>query len=199
MQARPLSSSVELPRLVKQVRLPHLIDPHCSRFFPVLQFLKLSGFSPIIATASVRNTGFVKAFGATHVVDRTLPASDLVRTIRELAGRPIELVYDAISTVETKELGYDIVAAGGSLILVIPEYIDHYKMPTGKDVRVVEAAGEFSLPENQEFGAKFTIIFEKLLRDAVIKVCAEHVSWTVYSISNVALCSRVSLRSLQVG
>ena len=142
-------------------------------FCAVIQFLKLSGFSPIITTASLRNTDFVKSFGATHVVDRTLPVVTLAQTIRDLAGGPVELVYDAISTTETKPLGYDIVAPGGSLILVIPEYVDHYKMPSTKEVNIVEAMGEFSLPENREFGAKFTVEFEKMLRDGVIKVCEE--------------------------
>ncbi|RPD54789.1 GroES-like protein [Lentinus tigrinus ALCF2SS1-7] len=135
----------------------------------VIQFLNLSGFSPIIATASLRNTDFVKSFGATHVVDRSLPRATLIQTIKQLTEGPIELVYDAISVRETKELGYEIASPGGSLILVVPEHVDHYKMPSGKDVRIVEAMGMFIVPENMEFGAKFTVEFEKLLQDGVVK------------------------------
>ncbi|KAI0711848.1 GroES-like protein [Cerioporus squamosus] len=136
----------------------------------VIQFLKLSGFAPIITTASLRNTEFVQSFGATHVVDRTLPRAELVQTIQNIAGgRPIELVYDAISVHETKDLGFELVAPGGSLIILIPEHADNHKFPSTKDVRVIEAFGEFSVPENRDFGAEFTVELEKLLRDGVIK------------------------------
>ncbi|TFK93790.1 GroES-like protein [Polyporus arcularius HHB13444] len=135
----------------------------------VIQFLKLSGFSPIITTASLRNTAFVQSFGATHVVDRTLPRAELVQTIQKIAGGPIDLVYDAISVYETKDLGYEIVSSGGSLIILIPEHADNHKFPSTKDVRVIEAFGEFSVPENREFGAEATVEIEKLLQDGLIK------------------------------
>ena len=38
----------------------------------MIQFAKLSGFSPIITTASPRHTARLQALGATHVVDRAL-------------------------------------------------------------------------------------------------------------------------------
>lgn len=37
----------------------------------VIQFAKLSGFSPIITTASPRHIAHLQALGATHVIDRT--------------------------------------------------------------------------------------------------------------------------------
>ena len=132
--------------------------------------MKLSGFSPIITTASVHNTAFVQSFGATHIVDRTLPHATIVETIQQFAGGPVELVYDAVSVVETQELGYEIVSPGGSLIILVPEEIDHRKIPS-KDVRVIVAAGFFAAPENGEIGAQFTVEFERLLRDRILKVC----------------------------
>ncbi|KAI0692463.1 GroES-like protein [Cerioporus squamosus] len=171
--ARQLSSLVELPPLDKQVlvlRSPRAQTVNSSSLSRIaIQFLKLSGFSPIITTASLRNTQFVKSLGATHVVDRTLPRAELVQTIQNIAGGPIELVYDAICVAETKELGYEITLPGGALVVVVPEHVDQYKMPSTKDVRVVEAMGELTVPPNREFGVRFTVEFEKLLQDGVIK------------------------------
>ena len=132
--------------------------------------MKLSGFSPIITTASVHNTAFVQSFGATHIVDRTLPRATIVETIRRFAGGLVDLVYDAVSVVETQELGYEIVSTGGSLIILVPEEIDRRKI-SSKNVNVIIAAGFFAVPENGEIGAQFTIEFERLLRDRILKVC----------------------------
>ncbi len=156
------------PAFTQTLRSTDVSPTHCT----VIQFLKLSGFYPIITTASLRNTEFVQSFGATHVVDRTLPRAELVQTIQQIAGGPIDLVYDAISVPETKDLGYEIVSPGGSLIILIPEHVDDHKFPSTKDVRVIEAFGEFSVPENREFGAEATVEIEKLLQDGVIKVRA---------------------------
>ena len=139
-------------------------------FSIVIQFMKLSGFSPIITTASVHNTAFVQSFGATHIVDRTLPRATIVETIRRFAGGLVDLVYDAVSVVETQELGYEIVSTGGSLIILVPEEIDRRKI-SSKNVNVIIAAGFFAVPENGEIGAQFTIEFERLLRDRILKVC----------------------------
>ncbi|KAG6811821.1 hypothetical protein H0H92_005680 [Tricholoma furcatifolium] len=41
----------------------------------VLQLAKLSGFSPIVTTASLSNAKYLKSLGATHVIDRTIATS----------------------------------------------------------------------------------------------------------------------------
>lgn len=137
---------------------------------PALQFLRLSGFSPIITTASLRNSDLVKAYGATHVVDRTLPASAVAAEIKRIAGGPINLVYDAISLTETKNLAFDVLAPGGSLVLVLPEDLDGYKRPEGAQANVMSAAGELSFPQNRDLGIRFATEFEKLLQQGLIKV-----------------------------
>lgn len=136
---------------------------------PALQFFKLSGFSPIITTASPRNSELAKSFGATHVVDRALPRAALVSEIQRIAGGPIGVVYDAISVPGTKDVGYDVLAPGGSLIIVVPGSADGHKLPDG-DKNVVTAMGLISLPEHLEFGAKLAREAEKLLEQGLIKV-----------------------------
>ncbi|KDR68597.1 hypothetical protein GALMADRAFT_256879 [Galerina marginata CBS 339.88] len=111
----------------------------------VLQFAKLSGFSPIITTASVKHTEFLKSLGATHVLDRNLPAGDLITEVKKIAGKPIDIVYDSISLADTQHVGLDLLASGGQLVTVL--------QPTGKvpeDKTVIAALGIPRLPHNIE-------------------------------------------------
>ena len=48
----------------------------------VIQLSKLSGFNPIITTASLHNTDALKEIGATHVLDRNLPSDALFAEIK---------------------------------------------------------------------------------------------------------------------
>ncbi|KAI0788269.1 GroES-like protein [Fomes fomentarius] len=132
----------------------------------VLQFLRLSGFSPIIATASLHNADLVKSVGATHVLDRTIPSAALVDQIQTIAGGPIDLVYDSITTSETAKLGYDLVAPGGSLIIVTPF---HDEFPEDKEVNVVFAFGTLSVPENHKFSVRLAREVEGLLEKGLYK------------------------------
>ncbi|KAI0788293.1 GroES-like protein [Fomes fomentarius] len=131
-----------------------------------LQFLRLSGFSPIIATASLRNADIVKSVGATHVVDRSLPSAALIEEIQKIAGGPIELVYDAITASDTLKVGYDLVAPGGSLIIVSHF---HDKLPEDKEVNVVTTFGMLAVPENHEFSARLAREVEGLLKQGLFK------------------------------
>ena len=70
-----------------------------------IQVARLSKFSPIIATASPHNEALLKSLGATHVIDRSLPASTIAAEVEKIAdGKPVELVYDAISLLDTQAL-----------------------------------------------------------------------------------------------
>ncbi|EDR03259.1 uncharacterized protein LACBIDRAFT_253472 [Laccaria bicolor S238N-H82] len=86
-------------------------------FSPVIQLAKLSGFSPIITTSSVKHTEYLKSLGATHVVDRNSP---LLAQIKDITTQPILFVYDAISERDTQQAGLDILAAGGTMVTVLP-------------------------------------------------------------------------------
>ncbi|KAI0648658.1 GroES-like protein [Trametes meyenii] len=135
----------------------------------VIQFLKLSGFSPIITTASPRNEELVKSLGATHVFDRSLPASTLSAEILKLAGGPLPFVYDAVSVQDTQNLAYDLVAPGGHILLLLPENVDAAKKTDGRDVKFSLSSPWLAFPYNYEFGKVFVKEFEKLLADGSFK------------------------------
>ncbi|KIM40713.1 hypothetical protein M413DRAFT_446109 [Hebeloma cylindrosporum] len=86
----------------------------------VIQLARLSGFSPIITTASLKHTDNLKSLGATAVFDRDLPASELVKEIKKLTNEPIKFVYDSISSNITQETGVELLAPGGQLATVLP-------------------------------------------------------------------------------
>ena len=56
-------------------------DHAYSSYDAVIQLAKLSGFSPIITTASLKNTDFLKSLGATHVIDRNADLPSSVKAI----------------------------------------------------------------------------------------------------------------------
>lgn len=64
----------------------------------------------------MKHSAFLESLGATHVVDRRSPS--LQDEIKKITTATIEYVYDAISTEETQQSGYDLLAPSGHLILV---------------------------------------------------------------------------------
>ncbi|KAI0351756.1 GroES-like protein [Trametes cingulata] len=135
----------------------------------VIQVAKLSGFSPIITTASPHNEVLLKSLGATHVIDRGLsPEAILLELPKLTGGKPLDLVYDAVSLPETQSLGYDALAPGGTLLLVLPDAIPSEKK-TGKDTkRVMTVLGNFYLPENRTLGAELYKRLTAWLEEGVV-------------------------------
>jgi len=88
-----------------------------------IQFAKLSGFSPIITTASVKHADYLKPLGATHVLDRNLSPSAFKSEVDKITKEPIKYVYDAVSLEATQKQGDAVLASGGHLILVLPPSI----------------------------------------------------------------------------
>ncbi|KAJ6493212.1 chaperonin 10-like protein [Mycena sanguinolenta] len=72
-----------------------------------LQLARLSGFSPIITTASLKHESFLKSLGATHVINRSLSDIEIVKAVAALAPT-LSVVFDTISTDETARLGFEI-------------------------------------------------------------------------------------------
>jgi len=131
-----------------------------------LQFAKLSGFSPIITTASPKHVEFLKARGATHVLDRNLPFSALAAEIAKITTAPIEIVYDGVSSSDTQRTGYNLLADGGHLSLVLPQD-ENLEVVEGKTISMV--FGVWTLPHSQEVGAKFHSQLTELLDQGSIK------------------------------
>ncbi|THH31397.1 hypothetical protein EUX98_g2779 [Antrodiella citrinella] len=96
----------------------------------VIQLAKISGFSPIITTASPHNTDFLKSLGATHIIDRS---ADIPATLKTITTSPITLILDVIAQPETQNWTYSVLAKGGTLIVF--ETITLEKTVVGKVAR----------------------------------------------------------------
>ena len=134
-----------------------------------IQLAKLSGFSPIITTASAQHVTYLKSFGATHVLDReAVPLSSLAIEIQKITPQPVKIVYYSISDAETQNAAYKILAPGGQLILVWPFCVDEVNRTSDKEV--VEVFGSVHTPQNRAAGIALYKNLTALLRDGDIKV-----------------------------
>ena len=133
----------------------------------MIQLARLSGFSQIIATASLRNAEHLKSLGATHVVDRNLPAEQLQAEATQLGGGLFDLVYDAVSLPETLPVGNALTAPGGDLVVVSPA-----GLPQGGETtkKVHLARGLLVMPTNHVVGGSLLAHLPKLLEDGDIEV-----------------------------
>ncbi|TFY64053.1 hypothetical protein EVJ58_g2887 [Rhodofomes roseus] len=131
----------------------------------VIQLAKLAGFSPIITTASLRNTESLKGQGATHVLDRTLPKDALVAEVKKITSAPVKVAYDAISEADTQNAAYTILAPGGALVLVLNESVENKT----DDKRVVPVFGNTNVPANRKLGVSLYSKLTALLADGAVK------------------------------
>ncbi|KAF7789923.1 hypothetical protein EIP86_000871 [Pleurotus ostreatoroseus] len=134
----------------------------------VLQVARLSGFSPIIATASACHEAYLKSLGATHVLPReTVPLSSLASELQKMVSEPIRLVYDSISEPETQNAAYDVLAPGGQLILVLPPLISAAKLTDDKEI--IYVFGNVHHPAQRAVGVALYKNMTELLRTGEIK------------------------------
>ncbi|RPD60290.1 GroES-like protein [Lentinus tigrinus ALCF2SS1-7] len=134
----------------------------------VIQLARLSGFSPIITTASLHNAPFLKSLGATHVIDRKLPAEQLKAEATKLGGGLFEYVYDAVSVAETLELGYALTAPKGDFMVVLSGAELKAAHPD-TDKRIHMAHGLFASPVNHEIGASLLAAVPELFASGDLK------------------------------
>ena len=128
---------------------------------PVIQLARLSGFSPIVTTASLHNADYVKSLGATHFIDRK---ADVVAEARKIFATPPSVVYDAISL--DQQVGLDILAPNGTLILTLAETSNLKK--DGKNV--IHTFG--SVHVKREMGRSLFSKLTQLLQSGDIKASA---------------------------
>lgn len=135
-----------------------------------IQLAKLSGFSPIITTASEHNGTLLKSIGATHVLSRNLSVSELESAIKDIVGKKsIEIVYDAVSNAETQQVGWDVLEAGGTLVLAGPASpIDKKGQEDSKHIS--RSYGGVSLPANLNLGEKLYASLTEWLESGIILV-----------------------------
>ena len=123
-----------------------------------IQIAKLAGFSPIIATASLRNTPLLQSLGATHVVDRNLSPAEILASLATLTeGKPLEFVYDAISLPDTQPLAYEALSPGGRLVITLHDCIPAALKKEDDGKTIAHAFGNVNAPPNRACGeAMFT-------------------------------------------
>ncbi|KAJ7673712.1 chaperonin 10-like protein [Mycena polygramma] len=145
---------------------------HYGVFSPALQLAKLSGFSPIITTASRKNESLLKSLGATHVIDRSLADADVIKAVAALAPT-LSLVFDTISTKETVELGFAILKDSKkysqgkkTLLQIIPIPVPEAEAE-GIDVYMVWASSVS--PQYSALSRELYAQLEGLLADGKIK------------------------------
>ncbi|KAF9812138.1 hypothetical protein IEO21_06371 [Rhodonia placenta] len=130
-----------------------------------LQLARLSGFSPIIVTASLRHAEYLKSLGATHVIDRYLPAASLQTTIANITAEPLETIFDAVAVPETQNIAQDLLALGGCLVLSLPPTVT-----VTSNKRIVMALGQVNDPaENHAFGVSLYKALPSLLAEGAIQ------------------------------
>jgi D-arabinose 1-dehydrogenase-like Zn-dependent alcohol dehydrogenase len=136
-----------------------------------IQLAKLSGFSYIITTASLKHTEYLKSLGATHVIDRTVSASALASEISNITqNAPIKYAVDSISLPDTQQAAYDLIAPGGQLVVFLPVTA---KTTTEKDI--FQVLGLIRHPANIELLETFYHDnLERLLKEGAIKVSYSH-------------------------
>ncbi|KAF5371197.1 hypothetical protein D9758_004229 [Tetrapyrgos nigripes] len=130
-----------------------------------IQLLRLVKLSPIIAYASAHQFDYLKSLGATEFIDRKqVSFSDLPAAVKKITSEPIKLVYDAFSSAESEQAGYDILADGGTIIVTTGDQIKN--KVDGK--KVLDVLGSVHPPTNREFGKAQYRNLTKYLQDGTI-------------------------------
>ena len=135
--------------------------------YSALQLAKLSGFSPIITTASLKHAESLKSLGATHVIDRNTSSSALATEVASITkNAPLKYAVDSISLPDTQQAAYDLLGSGGRLATFLPVAVK-----TTEEKHVIHAIGVISYPSNVELlNTLFHYNFEGLLKEGDIKV-----------------------------
>jgi Zinc-binding dehydrogenase len=136
--------------------------------YAALQFAKLSGFNPIITTASTRNETYVRSAGATHIIDyKNTPYSALGPAVAKITTVPMSFVFDAISTEDSQRAAWEILAPNGRLVTTLPPVVGS-EAGDGKHAELV--MGNSNAEENHEIGNLLYRNLTALLVDGLVKV-----------------------------
>lgn len=158
-----------LDSTVSELQAIH-VRHHTNSPYSVIQLLKLSGFSPIIAYAASKHTDDLKALGATHIIDRNItPLSDLTSSVQNITTDPIKLVFDTVTSLEAQQAGYDVLSSGGTLSTLHPIKVKNIT----EDKAAVFIMGSVTMsPPHRAFGKEVLFKYlQTLLEDGTIQVC----------------------------
>jgi NADPH:quinone reductase-like Zn-dependent oxidoreductase len=102
-----------------------------------MQLLRLSGFSKIIAIAAKKHEPLLTKYGATHIIDRSLPADVQVEEIRSIAPH-LQYAWDPVASKDTSELAARSFGPQGGLIVaslpIDPTVIAAHKNVSAKHI-----------------------------------------------------------------
>ncbi|EAU83251.2 hypothetical protein CC1G_11887 [Coprinopsis cinerea okayama7 len=129
-----------------------------------IQLAKASGFSPIITTASLKHSGYLKSLGPTDVLDRSLPLEDLQTRIKGISASPLKVVYDAVSSEETQNTGAALLGPSGGLVVTLKPEVE-----VKGDQKLVHALALKTLPQNVQIIRDLYANLENLLREGIVK------------------------------
>ncbi|KAG9308895.1 hypothetical protein JVU11DRAFT_11355 [Chiua virens] len=93
----------------------------------------LSGFSPIVTTASLHNADHLQSLEATHVLVRRLTKDVRKERIAQICdGTPLLYAFGTISVEETQRAAYESLAPGGKLTEVFQHFSPRHDPESGK-------------------------------------------------------------------
>lgn len=140
----------------------------------------MSGFSTIITTASEHNTDMLKSTGATHIISRTLSSSEIVARVSEIVGKgnAVDVIYDAVSTLEMQQTGCDILAPGGRIAVVLPPNPEVNKR--GQEKHILHVWNQPQVPRNRELAGKLYGKLTQWLEEGIIVVSVELTGFEVF-------------------
>ena len=153
------------------------------RVFSAIQLARLSGFSPIITTASLKNTEYLKSLGATHVIDRNLPLSALPAAVGDITKEPLHFIYAAVAPADIQQAAYDLLAVNGTLVIV--QYLAIEESKRVPDKHVTDIFASPFLPDRRQVGADLYKHLTALLESGEIKVPCSCSSLCTMLMSNV--------------
>ncbi|KDQ52641.1 hypothetical protein JAAARDRAFT_39892 [Jaapia argillacea MUCL 33604] len=134
-----------------------------------IQLAALSGFSPIIATASASNTSFLKSIGVSHLIDRHTPTTELLAEVRSIIGSdPLEIVYDAVALPDTQKAGYELLSKGGQIVVTLDPVIDE-ETAAKEGKKFVHVFGNVNDPNQRETGRSLYSKLSGLLEDGSVE------------------------------
>lgn len=141
--------------------------------YVVIQFAKLSGFSPIVTTVSPHNNAPVTSLGATYPVDRALSLSSLASLPSLSHAKPL-LVFDTVGSTETQQAGWNLIAPGGTLITIM--FYTELDQSSNNSVKkeekktVIVTYGTVHCAVNRKIGEELYGVLSALLESGDVKV-----------------------------
>ncbi|TLD22568.1 alcohol dehydrogenase [Venturia nashicola] len=140
----------------------------------VVALAKYAGFGTIIVTASkARNEQQLMEWGATHVLDRSLPVEELQARVKEIVGDDLIYVYDAVNPGQAAELGASFLSTSkpGRLVVITGGDFDASKVE-GKKAGFVRKMVYAAVRDEPELGKSYWDNVGKLIENGDLKPTA---------------------------